>query len=258
MGFAMNVPICSNQSSFSGALLSALIGLFCATTTPVASAVDWQPSSFQWTCTPQASGERLCSLVAFGVEPAGTASVPIASGWFRVHKGTVAGSGQVLATIPFNMPCVRESTNLRCTGTDLLRLADGLLPAITNNATNTSISVFGNSTPSLLFDWNTDNIQSASVEGILALRYMMGFTGDALFHGISLPAGADPADIERQIEMGYFNEWYSFPDVTTKSTTSGVLFVRCMLGLRGGALAGGFSSDEQAITNRCDQLTERR
>lgn len=223
-------------------------------TTPVA-AISWQPSSFQWACVNQANNEKLCSLTIVGAEPSGVGVPPDASGWFRIHRGTVAGSGAVLATIPFTFGCVRVPPNLRCEGANVLKLGVGVIPAFETNASSGAISISGNPTAGPLFDWNSDNAQSGTVEGLLALRYVLGLRGTTLFQDINLPAGSNVAEIERQIEMGALNDWYSFTTPPSSTLDGGIMFARCLLGFRGSALVDGFTADATIATNRCEALT---
>lgn len=249
----MNSPS-MHQVTFLRGLQAAGLALAACFASSVA-AVTWQPSSFQWACANQANNEKLCSLTIVGAEPSGVGTPPDASGWFRVHRGTVAGSGAVIATIPFTFGCERESPNLRCTGTNVLKLGVGVVPAFANNATSGAISISGNATAGPLFDWNGDNAQTGSVEGLLAVRYLLGLRGAALFQEVGLPGTANLVEIERQIEMGALNDWYSFTTPTAATLDGGVMFARCLLGFRGASLVEGFTADAIVATNRCEALT---
>jgi hypothetical protein len=241
------------------ALLSTSLALIFAGYIPSSAAtIDWQPTTINWACAVQPNNEQLCSLSVSGNEPAGITGSPQASGKYRIHKGSVAAQGAVLATIPFTIDCTRIAPNtLTCVGNNLLRLGAGVTPTIDNSLRTTAFSI-SHFDPSLLFDWNEDGLQTGAAEGMIALRYLAGFRGNSLVEGITLSAGVNAATIEQAANLGELNEWYRFGDAANGATGSGVIFLRCMLGLRGVALAAGVTNASSLIDDKCAQLTARQ
>ncbi len=221
------------------------------------SGINWQPASIEWSCVLQVNNERLCSLTVTGEEPTGADAAPQASGMYRIQKGSVAAQGPVLATIPFTIDCARLPNNiLSCTGISLLRLGVGVVPAIDNTLRTTAFSIRGAGV-GLLFDWNEDNAQTASFEGVVALRYLAGFRGSSLSEGLSLPNGVTSSTLEQAAAIGDLNEWYRFGEVAAVAPAGGTIFLRCMLGLRGVSLTGGVAPASTTIDNKCAEITTR-
>jgi hypothetical protein len=241
------------------ALLSTLLALIFTGYIPSAMAsADWQPTTINWSCAVQPNSEQLCSLSVSGTEPAGITGSPQASGKYRIHKGNVAAQGAVLATIPFTIDCTRIApSTLTCVGNNLLRLGVGVTPTIDNSLRTTAFSI-SHFDPSLLFDWNEDGLQTAAAEGVIALRYLAGFRGNPLVDGITLSAGVTAAAIEQAASLGELNEWYSFGDAANGAAASGLIFLRCMLGLRGVALTTGVTNASSIVDDKCTQLTTRQ
>jgi uncharacterized delta-60 repeat protein len=85
------------------------------------------------------------------------------------------------------------------------------------------------------------NNQVAGNDGVLAIRYLLGYTGDALTSGA---LGADPGRTAQQI-TDHFDELKSMGkldvdgDGEVNAMTDGLLILRAMLGLSGDALVAG-------------------
>ncbi len=228
----------------------------CSTVGAQTTPINWTPTSFEWTCVLQANNERLCSLTARGPEPAASQIGNTASGWFRVYRAASTEPGTAILTIPFSMPCTRTASGLECFGQNLLKLASGISPLTSGLRANTDFKVSA-SVQTQVADWNRVGGPSAQFEGIVALRMLNGFRGQALVDGLTLSAGVTADGIEQLAYIAKFNDWFTYPASGTEpaATFGGLIYLRCLLGLRGQQLTAGIAVPSAAIDDKCVQLT---
>jgi hypothetical protein len=235
--------------------MRALIALALASFSGVCFA-EWRPTTINWYCSPNGV-EQLCSLEAIGDPPASLPANPEATGYYRVLKGRTAGQGTPLATMPFTMPCASLGPFLRCYGENVLRLGVNVRTAIDyTTAPTTAINIFID-TPTKLFDWDGDGSITANNEGLMLLRVLLGFRGAAISDGIALASGRTADSVEQAVIMGVWNGWFQFiaPSEVPLALREGILFQRCLLGLRGDALIAGITAQAASgIEAQCDRL----
>jgi hypothetical protein len=233
--------------ALSGSLMS---GLVSAQTT-------WTPFAIDWYCSPQASGKTLCSLVAFGEIPAGRTLPLTASGWYRTLKGSAVGSGLPLATVPIALPCIKiEPIYIQCSANNTLELGAGVRYAISGSSNTTSLNIYID-TPSVLFDWDGDGQITATREGLMLARVLLGFKGAAVTQGIPFTNGKVATDAEQAVIVGIYNGWFSFlnPSDVPKPLREGLIFQRCILGVTGAALVSGIpNADAISVQTQCNKL----
>jgi hypothetical protein len=182
---------------------------------------------------------------------------PEATGYYRVLKGRTAGLGTPLATVPVTMRCAPLGTFLRCYGENVLKLGANVRTSIDYTiAPTTGINIYID-TPTKLFDWDGDGVITADKEGLMLLRALLGFRGAAISTGIALTGGRTTDSVEQAVIMGVWNGWFQFvaPTEVPLALREGVLFQRCLLGLRGAALTAGVTAQAaSAIEAQCDRL----
>lgn len=218
--------------------------------------VPWTPTIVNWFCSARATGNA-CTLFAYGEQLSpGTGSL---QGYapYKVLKGRTAGAGLAIATGIAVINCDRIApTHLQCTATDQVVLAPGIIPLTASTGGAATLNIYS-STPGPLFDWDGDGRISADKEGLLLLRFLMGFSGSALTQGVPLAAGKTPETVYAAIAAGVINGWFDFvaPGQVPSAVREGAMFERCLLGLRGTALTAGVRNvDATAATTRCNAL----
>jgi hypothetical protein len=235
---------------------SIAIALALLSGTTYVQSQAWQPPTIRWYCAPNGV-QQLCSLEAIGDPPASLPVNPVATGYYRVLKGRTAGQGTPLMTAPFEMPCALLGPFLRCYGENLLRLCANVRTSIDYTiAPTTAINIYID-TPSKLFDWDGDGAITADKEGVMLLRALLGFRGNAITQGIALAGGRTAESVEQAVIVGVWNGWFQFiaPNEVPLALREGVLFQRCVSGLRGAALTAGVTTQAAAgIEAQCDKL----
>jgi hypothetical protein len=218
--------------------------------------INWVPTSFEWSCAQQGNGERLCSLTARGPEPAAAEIGNTASGWFRVYRVVGANSAIPILTTPFSMQCVRGATEFRCDSVNALKLGASVTP-LTSGTNATSDIRISTTVQTQLADWNNVGGPLAEFEGLVALRMLNGFRGDRLVDGLTLSSGVTAESIEQLAYIAKFNDWFTYAESGTqpRATVGGLIYVRCLLGLRGTALTGGITASTPDIDEKCTRLT---
>jgi len=113
----------------------------------------------------------------------------------------------------------------------------------TNSVGTSYTTVAGFSTPNAVLDIDGDGNYDALTDGLLAIRYLFGLTGNALTNAAVAPGAtrSDPLDVE-----GYLDSIEPLLDVdgdgNPDALTDGLVIVRYMFGLRGAALVAGATS----------------
>lgn len=218
---------------------------------------QWTPYTTDFYCSLQQGGDNLCSLVAFGVRPSAVTCPVDAAGYYRILKGRNFGEGQPLMTAPVSLPCTCiPPSYLQCTAPDLVRLAPGITAVIDTTRSSTTLNIYG-PTPGPLFDLDGDGALTAEKEGLMVLRYLMGFKQPAVTAGISFVNGRSAVAAYDQLRLGTWMGWFQFVNPTQYPvpTRDGLLFQRCLAGLRGTALVQGIAgADATVATSRCLQL----
>ncbi len=218
--------------------------------------VPWFPTYVNWFCGARASGNA-CTLFAYGEQVAAGTDAPKAYFRYRVQKGRIAGAGLALSLNVAPMDCERVApTHVQCVATDQVVLAPGVIRLPVSTGGNATLNIYTN-IPGPLFDWDGDGRISADKEGLLLLRYLLGFNGTALTQGIPLTNGKTPASVSAAVAEGVSYGWFDFTGSGQAPTAlrEGTLFQRCVLGLRGTALTAGVSNvDAAAATARCIAL----
>jgi hypothetical protein len=223
---------------------------------PLAKAVDWTPSSIDWNCANQSNGDTLCSLVARGTKPSSVANPTEAKGWYRIIKSRTIGTGLPLITIPVTLKCANlPGTQIECRADNEVRLAPGVHP-VYGGPDSTLLTIYADN-PSRLFDWDGDGQISYDREGVMMLRFLLGFRDARVTQGIPLAGGRTPDSVNQAVYMGFLNGWFDFITPGSPLTTmrEGLLFERCLRGLRGSALTNGIrGANASTVGARCDAL----
>jgi hypothetical protein len=215
----------------------------------------WATDSIRWFCDP-AGVEQLCTLEVIGPTPAGLPVGAQATGTLRVLKGRTAGQGLPLQTVPITLPCTIIGSITRCFVVGALRLGVNVRTALSDTLNTLTINIYSD-LPGKLFDWDGDGVISADKEGLMLLRGLLGFNGAAISDGITLTNGRTAITAEQAVYMGVHNSWFQFiaPAEVPKPLREGLLFQRCVLGLRGAPLTAGLTDAAAAgIGTQCDSL----
>lgn len=229
-----------------------------ATTQVVAqSTVQWNPYTIDWYCSQQQNGDTLCTLIAFGDQPAGFNCPGDASGYYRILKGRTLGQGLPLMIAPVKLPCTCVPPQyMQCTASDLVRLAPGITPVIDPAGASTSMNIYSG-TAGPLFDLDGDGSLSANKEGLMLLRFLLGFKPAAVTAGITFTNGRTASAAYDQLKLGSWMGWFQFINPTQYPVPlrEGLLFQRCLAGLRGAQLVQGVSgADATTATSQCLKL----
>jgi hypothetical protein len=218
--------------------------------------IPWQPTTADWFCPPQNTDETLCTLVADGLLPSGVATPTTGTAIYRILKGRVLGVGQVLLTSQVDLKCFLPTpTLLRCYAENAIKLGPGVSPVYGVSPPTTTLTIYSQ-TPSILFDWDGDGRMTSDREGLMALRYLLGFRGASVIQGIPLSNGKTSVSVERDIVMAQANGWLSFSgNVAPLTQTDGILFERCLRGLRGTELVASLSANPIAAAANCADIT---
>jgi hypothetical protein len=239
-------------------LLSAFcFGLLWSQTSAQTTTEPWNPPSITWNCGEQPAGETLCYLVASG--PVNTTlQQPIeATAWIRILKGRTIGAGQTLLVSQIKLVCGSVvSGNIECRSGNEVRLEPGVKPVYGVSPNTTTLNIYSDA-PGPLFDWDGDGRISADKEGLMLLRFMLGFRGANVSGGIPLTNGKTTEGAELAVSQGILNGWFQLitPTQATNTLTEAILFQRCALGLRGTTLVGGVvAADAASASAKCDAL----
>ena len=216
----------------------------------------WTPTYVNWYCSARGDG-NYCTLFAYG-EQLGVTTGPLqAYAAYQVLKGRSAGYGLPLVKAIAVMNCDRIApTHVQCIATDAVKLAPGVIPLTSSTGAMATLNIYL-PTPGPLFDWDGDGRISSDKEGLLLLRYLLGFKGSALTGGLALATGKTPDSVYAEIAAGVANGWFEFatPGQPALALREGALFQRCLSGLRGAALAAGFGTvNATTATTRCNAL----
>ena len=218
--------------------------------------ISRQPTSADWFCPPTNTGETLCTLVADGLVPNGVATPNKGTAFYRILKGRVLGVGQVLLTSQVDLKCFLPApTLLRCYAENAIKLGLDVLPAYGVSPPTTTLAIYSQ-TPSILFDRDGDGRMTSDREGLLALRYLLGFRGASVIQGIPLSNGKTSLSVEQDIVTAQANGWLSFSGNAAPLTqTDGILFERCLRGLSGTELVASLSANPIAAAANCADIT---
>ena len=216
----------------------------------------WTPTYVNWYCSARGDG-NYCTLFAYGEQLAVTTGPLQAYAGYQVLKGRSAGYGLPLVKAIAVMNCDRIApTHVQCIATDAVKLAPGVIPLTSTTGGAATLNVYL-PTPGPLFDWDGDGRISADREGLLLLRYLLGFKGASLTLGITLATGKTGDSVYADIAAGVTNGWFEFatPGQPALALREGALFQRCLSGLRGTALTAGFGTvNATTATTRCNAL----
>lgn len=215
---------------------------------------QWIPYTTDFYCSLQQGGDNLCALVAFGVRPSGVTCPTNAEAYYRILKGRTFGEGQPLMVAPVSLPCTCiPPSYLQCTAADLVRLAPGISAVIDTTRSSTTLNIYG-STPGPLFDLDGDGVLTAEKEGLMVLRHLIGFKQPAVTAGVQFVNGRSASGAYDQLRLGTWMGWFQFvnPSQYPVPTREGLLFQRCLAGLRSAALVQGIAgADATTATSRC-------
>ncbi len=217
----------------------------------------WQPTSASWSCSERATGERLCTLVVRGSLAQSPVTNPTqASASYRVVKSSAIAPDIALLSGIANMACQTTANEVFCVAENEVRLEPGIVPTFTGEAIATQFKV-ATETPYRLFDWNGDGQLSSAAEGLLLVRYLLGFRGNALSQDVTFTNGTSPATVENAIASGVVNDWFRFNAASSGVTgvREGLAFMRCIFGLTGepltsGIYASGSATEAESQCNR--------
>jgi hypothetical protein len=221
----------------------------------MAGAQTWVTDSIRWFCDPEAGG-TVCALEVLGPSAAGFTTDIEAYGSIQVLKGRTPGQGSRLITVPVALPCTLLGATTRCFSTNVIRLEANVQIATSDTLNALAINVYSSSAGKL-FDWDGDGAITADKEGLMLSRGLMGLNGSAISDGITLTNGRTAVTAEQAVYMGVRNGWFQFvaPTEVPKALREGLLFYRCMLGLRGAALTSGLTDvAATGIEAQCDKL----
>lgn len=215
----------------------------------------WTPTVVNWICGAR-NGGNFCTLYAYGEQLSAGTTPLTAYGAYRILKGRTAGIGSTLAQNIAAMPCRRlPPTQLECIATDEVSLGTGITAVATTGTTQ--LNIFSD-VPGPLFDWDGDNRISADKEGLMLLRYLLGFNAQGVSAGIALSNGKSPDETYRAIAAGIDNGWFQFSLAAQplQATREGEAFIRCLNGLRAAPMIGGLGlTDVNAASARCVAVT---
>lgn len=91
----------------------------------------------------------------------------------------------------------------------------------------------------------------------MLLRYLMGFQPAAVTAGIAFTNGRTASAAYDQLKLGTWMGWFQFinPSQYPVPLREGLLFQRCLAGLRGAQLVQGVSgADATTATSQCLKL----
>jgi hypothetical protein len=217
--------------------------------------LPWTPSYVSWFCGAR-NGGNFCTLYAYGEQLSAGTEPLTAHGAYRILKGRTAGIGSILAQNIASMPCERvPPTHVQCIATDEVSLGVGVNPVV--SVGTSQLNIYADQ-PGPLFDWDGDNRITADKEGLMLLRYLMGFNAQAVTRGVTLSPGKTSEDTYRAIKAGIDNGWFQFSVAVQPllGTREGAALNRCLKGVRGAGLIAGLGlADESLATQRCNALT---
>lgn len=221
----------------------------------VAESSPWTPTVVNWICGAR-NGGNFCTLYAYGEQLSAGSTALTAYAAYRILKGRTAGLGSTLAQNIAAMPCQRvPPRHLECIATDAVSLGAGVTAVVT--AGSTQLNIFSE-VPGPLFDWDGDNRISADKEGLMLLRYLLGFNAQGVSAGIARSNSKSPDEIYRAIAAGVDNGWFQFSVAAQplQATREGRALVRCLNGERSAPLIAGLGlTDASAATARCLSVT---
>lgn len=222
--------------------------------------IPWTPSIAGWSCR-TAGLERICTFVTEGLVPPTTLSPPYrASVAYKVFKSATTLGQQVLMVNKIDMACTVNGETLRCIAPDELRLGPGISAVDDPAPVTININIFATgAAPTPLLDFNQDGRTSADVEGVAALRYLLGFRDEGVTQGITLAGVLTPQTATTQLGVGVWNGWFQFGSTQNPvATREGVVLLRCLLGLNGAPLVNGLAGFNQAVAeSQCGLLLQK-
>ncbi len=208
-----------------------------------------------WICGAR-NGGNFCTLYAYGEQLSAGTTPQTAYAAYRILKGRTGGVGSTLAQNIASMPCERIAPRfLECIGTDVVSLGAGVTAVVTTGSTQ--LNIFSD-VPGPLFDWDGDNRISADKEGLMLLRYLLGFNAQGVSAGIARSNGKSPDETYRSIAAGVDNGWFQFSFATQplQASREGEALIRCLNGLRGAPMISGLGLiDVNAASTRCAAVT---
>lgn len=254
----MNTSARSIQRQFLRAacgLVALLLYAPSAWSQTVAQSSTWTPTVVNWICGAR-NGSNFCTLYAYGEQLSADTTPLTAYGAYRILKGRTAGVGSILAQNFAAMPCERiPPTHLQCIATDEVSLGSEITAVVT--AGSTQLNIFSR-VPGPLFDWDGDSRITADKEGLMLLRYLLGFNAQGVTSGMRLTNGKSPDETYRSIAAGIDNGWFQFSTNAQplQATREGEALIRCLNGLRAAPMIAGLSlTDVNAATARCGAIT---
>lgn len=213
---------------------------------------DWSPFSVLWQCLPSAGGSS-CSLYVVGDLPSGVNN-PDVYAFIRIHRGPVLGRGLILAAPIAKLNCTVAVTLLYCSVLDAVTVGPGVT---VNTGATTDINVYlANGPGGPAFDWDGDGMVSRAGEGLMLLRYALGFSAEAVVQGVTLSPGRTAASVYAAIAGDVAKGWFNFSGASQGVTLRDAqVAARCLQGLRGAALVLGTGlTASSVIDGRCDDL----
>jgi hypothetical protein len=216
--------------------------------------LPWTPTSISWDCGVR-NGGTFCTLSAYGEQLSAGTTPLTAYGAYRILKGRTAGVGSTLAQNIAAMPCEKIApTSLRCTATDEVSLGSGVFSVVSPGSSQ--LNIYSN-VVGPLFDWDGDGSVTAGNEGVMLIRYLLGFSAQAVTSGITLTGGKSSDETYRAIKAGIDNGWFQFTATAQplQATREAEILIRCLNGVRGTPMvAGSGLTDTSAATQRCEAV----
>jgi len=161
----------------------------------------------------------------------------IDAGTLAVTATTTAGIGQMPAGVAF-VPGTSTAlvANAKGASASSVNASSGAATTLTSAVLGWPVSLgnFIAATPSCALNVSGDTLVSSASDGVLLVRYMLGFRGLALTAGVGgIAAGVTPAQIEQNIAALNLD---AHGDGAARPTTDGLLLVRALLHLTDNAL----------------------